>query len=291
MLPISNLTIDNTNIDPKYRLPFRFAFVSYGVNVTVESNSQHAISKFRELLPTLFAGNFAECDSADPDHIFTYEWNEDQLDSLYENGEWVSILRPRNELLPILESRIRLTVAEFAESRVFVHAGVVAVNGNAIVLPGKSFSGKTTLVTELVRNGAEYYSDEYAVIDEYGMVHPFAKPLSIRKDGERKQTDTQVDSFGGIVGVKPVPIGLLIFTMFHSNAKWKPRNLNHAAALLGLIRDTIPIRREPERTIATLSRAIADAIVLSTKRNEAAKAASSILKYLDRIFASKNHSN
>jgi hypothetical protein len=34
-----------------------------------------------------------------------------------------------------------------------------------------SYSGKTTLVSELIRAGATYYSDEYAVIDERGRVH------------------------------------------------------------------------------------------------------------------------
>ena len=38
--------------------------------------------------------------------------------------------------------------------------------GRAIVIPGRTFSGKSTLVAELVRAGATYYSDEYAVEDE-----------------------------------------------------------------------------------------------------------------------------
>jgi hypothetical protein len=43
-----------------------------------------------------------------------------------------------------------------------------------MVLPGKSFAGKTTLVAALVRAGAEYWSDEYAVLDANGDVHPYA---------------------------------------------------------------------------------------------------------------------
>ena len=34
----------------------------------------------------------------------------------------------------------------------------------------------------LVRAGAEYYSDEFAPLDAGGLVHPFAKPLSIRNE-------------------------------------------------------------------------------------------------------------
>ena len=65
-------------------------------------------------------------------------------------------------------------VANYAPDRVFVHAGVVAWRGRALVLPGTSFAGKTTLVAELVRAGAIYYSDEYAVLDEQGRVHPYS---------------------------------------------------------------------------------------------------------------------
>ena len=63
----------------------------------------------------------------------------------------------------------------------FVHAGVVAVDGRALLLPGGSFTGKTTLVAALLRAGAQYGSDEYAVLDEAGLVLPaYPRPLSIR---------------------------------------------------------------------------------------------------------------
>ncbi len=86
------------------------------------------------------------------------------------------------------ESNLRLLVAEFAPRRVFIHAGVVARNGAAIILPGKSFSGKTTLVKELIRAGAVYYSDEYAVLDSWGRVHPFLRPLEVRSDETEDST-------------------------------------------------------------------------------------------------------
>ena len=83
----------------------------------------------------------------------------------------------------VLESEIRQSVAAGAERRTFVHAGVVGWRGRAIVVPGRSRSGKTTLVAELVKAGALYLSDEFAVLDGRGRVHPFAKPLSIRGAG------------------------------------------------------------------------------------------------------------
>ncbi len=76
------------------------------------------------------------------------------------------------QLQPVLDrisSDLMVYVANNAPDYVFVHAGVVGWRGRALVLPGTSFAGKTTLVAELVRAGAAYYSDEYAVIDELGV--------------------------------------------------------------------------------------------------------------------------
>ena len=83
-----------------------------------------------------------------------------------------------------LESDMQRFVAEMAHRRVFVHAGVVGWQGKAIIIPGRTFTGKTTMVAELVRAGATYYSDEYAVFDLQGRVHPYARPLGMRETGQ-----------------------------------------------------------------------------------------------------------
>src|SRR5262249_29657438 len=82
--------------------------------------------------------------------------------------------------LDVLESELQLAVARYAQPDVFVHAGVVSIGGQAIVLPGRSGAGKTTLVRALVAAGARYYSDEYAVLDALGRVHPYARRPSVR---------------------------------------------------------------------------------------------------------------
>ena len=51
-------------------------------------------------------------------------------------------------------------------------AGVVGWENRAIVMPGASFAGKTTLVRAWLEAGATYYSDEFAVLDRAGRVHP-----------------------------------------------------------------------------------------------------------------------
>jgi len=67
--------------------------------------------------------------------------------------------------LGLIDADLRMLIATNTPDWIFVHAGVVALRGRALVIPGESFSGKTTLVRALVEAGATYYSDEYAVLD------------------------------------------------------------------------------------------------------------------------------
>ena len=111
------------------------------------------------------------------------------------------------DLLEQFESHVQLTVAEFAPRRVFVHAGVVAWNGNAIVIPGSSFSGKSTMVSALLRAGATYYSDEYAVIDEQGRVRPYPRELRIRSVESVWPRRIKATEFGSPIGSNQRRVG------------------------------------------------------------------------------------
>jgi hypothetical protein len=182
-----------------------------------------------------------------------------------------------DELLERFESAVRLRVAEHARGRVFVHAGVVGWHGRAIVIPGRSFTGKTTLVTEFVRAGATYYSDEYAVLDRHGRVFPYLKPLSLRLDGDERQTHIPVEEIGGSAGRKPLPVGCILVTEFAEGATWRPRELTEGQAALALLANTVPARRYPETVIDVLQRVATSARTLKSKRGEAGSVVESIL--------------
>lgn len=67
-----------------------------------------------------------------------------------------------------------------SQHRVLVHAAAGARDGRAVILPAPSGAGKTTLVAGLLMEGVDYLSDEVAAIElETGLVHPYAKPLSV----------------------------------------------------------------------------------------------------------------
>jgi len=64
-----------------------------------------------------------------------------------------------------------------------LHAGAVSTQDKAIVLCGKSHSGKTTLTYELVKDGFKFLSDELACIHlTSGDITPFPRNLGCRYD-------------------------------------------------------------------------------------------------------------
>jgi hypothetical protein len=185
-------------------------------------------------------------------------------------------------VLRAFESDVKLYVAEMAPDRVFVHAGVVGFRGRAILLPGRSFSGKTTLVAALVRAGAEYYSDEYAVLDAAGDVHPYPGPLSIRRAGGAGATKCPVHALGGHAGSQPLPAGLVVVTEFRSGGKWRPRRLSPGRGALKLLANTVPARRIPATVLATLHQVVSRAPVVATERGEASDVVEPILELAAR---------
>src|SRR5690348_5169542 len=112
----------------------------------------------------------------------------------------------QREVISQLVSNLHRHAAEFSRRELFVHAGVVAWKGQAILLPGKSYSGKSTLVAELVRAGATYYSDEYAVLDRRGRVHPYPRPLTLR-NGAGGPVGASLPALANVRLWKPLPVG------------------------------------------------------------------------------------
>ncbi|MFL6230478.1 MAG: hypothetical protein ACJ741_17030 [Pyrinomonadaceae bacterium] len=176
-----------------------------------------------------------------------------------------------------LESRMRAFVAEHARRFVFVHAGTVGWRGRAIIIPGRSYSGKSSLVAELVRAGATYYSDEFAVLDGRGRVHPFAKPISLREEGELRQENFRVEELGGAAGSKPLSVGLVLMTEYRRGARWRPRLLTQGQGALAIFEHVIAARSRPGQSLAALERVVAQAPVLAGRRGEAREIVNRIL--------------
>ena len=180
------------------------------------------------------------------------------------NGGTVDSAPDADTLADAFENHSKMELALRAPDRLFVHAGVVGWRGRAIVMPGRSRSGKTTLVEALVRAGAEYYSDEFAVLDARGQVHPYAIPLAIRSPGGR--TAVTVEAIGGRSGLMPLPVALVVLTEYHPGARWRPRAVSPALGMLALMDNTVAARQSPDRTMPTLRRVAEGAAIVRGRR-------------------------
>ena len=143
------------------------------------------------------------------------------------------------------------------------------------MVPGRSRSGKTTLVAELIRAGAAYLSDEFAVLDARGRVHPFAKPLSIRGAGgcDLHVRRPSAEELGGRSATAPLPVGLVVLATHRPARAWRPAVLTRRTAVLEMLAHTVPARLRPA-AVARGARARRGAgVVVKGERGEAAELA------------------
>jgi hypothetical protein len=179
------------------------------------------------------------------------------------------------EALDAFEGSLHHAIASWGKQRLFVHAGVVGWRGKAIVLPGRSHAGKTSLVQALVRAGATYYSDEYAPIDEHGRVHPFARALRVRT--EEGTVRRPVEELGGKAGRSPLPVGMVALTEYKPGASWRPRRLTEGETCLGLLENTVPARHRAAEALSRFRDITGGAVAIRTARGEADAAAAALL--------------
>jgi hypothetical protein len=175
----------------------------------------------------------------------------------------------------LMRTQMRRYVGHHSQSLIFVHAGVVAHQGRALLLPGHSFAGKSTLVAALVRAGAEYYSDEFALLDDGGRVSQYREPIQLRGPNGRELLTIDSDR-----PRDPVPVGVVAITVYMPGASWSPRRLSTGEGVVALMEHASPAREKPAETLATLRRALEGAVILSGERGGADATAQLLMQAL-----------
>ena len=256
------------------------AFNSFGVRIGIRTTQVGLCPVLQRLLPPA-----SKPSSPIVDRLFSLTTHRDvdrRIEhTLYRGARKLASLDEIDPLLKLLEMDIRRVVASSSPSKVFVHAGVVGWRGRAIVLPGYSMSGKSTLVAELVKLGATYYSDEFAVLDEAGYVHPFAKPLSLRKAASFEAEEREIESLGGRKGNKAIPVGVIALARYIPDRRWQPHILSRGRGLLGLLSHSIATRLDPSRVTRTLGQAVDQAVIVRSERGEASEAATALISMIN----------
>jgi hypothetical protein len=260
----------------------RVQFVSHGARIGLESPEPSIPGRVQAMLP----GAVAAAPGNAVDVLYSLAEVAEASWALERRagggGPWAALASGVSlaELLRVLESDLHFQVAVRARTGLFVHAGAVGHNGLAIVIPGPSRSGKTSLVAALVRAGAAYYSDEYAVLDADGRVQPYAKPLSLRS-GRSVGVGTPVEALGGCAGTTALPVGMVVWTTYSPGMAWRPRVMSGGQTALALLDSTLVARERPADALRFVKQAVADALGLTGPRGEADDVAPELVRQLD----------
>jgi hypothetical protein len=253
--------------------------IAHGVRVGIRANTPAVLDDIEGRLPP----GWVPRASSRVDCLYSIIVGDDRpragirrFHLLYADAARLARTHQMAEVLQSFEADVEWSVAALAPKLVFVHAGVVGWRGRAVLIPGRSGSGKTRLVEALVRAGATYYSDEYAILDARGRVHPFARPLN-RRNGSAAIERMAPAALGAQVGTAPLEAGMVLATRYEPGARWRPRRLSRGRAMIELLAHTLPARLRPSESLAAIARVARSAAAFKGVRGEAEDLARAVL--------------
>ena len=181
-------------------------------------------------------------------------------------------------ILEYLEYKIYTLLIDRLSNYYLIHAGVVAQNDKAIVLPASSGGGKTTLIAGLIKNGFRYFTDEIGIIDPHTLeVYPFLKPLNMKIGSlplfdnfepemelidkneitvEDKIHHVFVNSASVKENNEPVAVSKIVFVQYNPNSKSTLTPISKANAIFEMAKCSFNQFRFNDEGIAILDRLV-----------------------------------
>lgn len=246
-----------------------------GLRIGLRANSAEALNRALEFMPAGWKRSshpwvsrlysYRVCEGSDPEQ-------------LYINQQRVRGPEEYDGTLRVLEADLTAFLIANIRRKLCVHAGVISWKGKTVVIPGKSHTGKTTLVTALVRAGGTYYSDELAIVDVRGRVHPFARRLALWSDDGLERCTAE--DLGALTGTKPAHVGMVLLTKYTPGAIWRPRRLSPGQGVIRMLEHAVSARRHPDIALSSLGEIASRAEVLLGPRGDAMETASMVLDKL-----------
>ncbi|MFN8607156.1 MAG: hypothetical protein U0931_06470 [Vulcanimicrobiota bacterium] len=186
---------------------------------------------------------------------------------------------PGAESFVDLENALALEVATRSPRYLFVHAGAVRYRDRVLVLPGVSRAGKSTLVEALVRRGALYYSDEFAVFHPDGGIRPYPRKLCLKANPSRPQPiRLDPESLGWTPRLRAARLGWLLDCRFGKRDCLQP--ISPGEALLSLFANAVAARTRARALFHSLSRALIGVPALRGIRGEAEATAAWLMDWM-----------
>ena len=177
-------------------------------------------------------------------HFHLHRWRRGE-----ENLALSSLRAPS---LRVVEEEINNAALEGLNEYLLIHGGAVAADGEAVLLPGASGCGKSSLTAKLVSVGLGFLTDELTILaPTTAMVHPFPKAITLKGrsaalfDGlgqrvggtspgeEVDYLDPDVLRPGSVVEVAR-PIGYVVFPGYESDTITRLAGLTTGQTVLSL---------------------------------------------------------
>ena len=162
-----------------------------------------------------------------------------------------------------------------------VHAGAVQIDGRALLLPGSSHAGKSSLVAELLRRGASCFSDEYALLDNEGRVHAYPRPLLLR-NGRPRQSLFLPEDLGSTFAVGAAHVRWILALDYVSSGAWDVHEIEQGEAVMLLLRNTPHEMAKSPGMVDFFLRTAANSVCYAGQRCDVAEAATHVLKLVSR---------
>ncbi len=162
------------------------------------------------------------------------------------------------DLIYYLTDRLAFHLANNISVAHCLHAAAVAVNGNTLVIPANSGSGKSIFTAWLVANGFHYLTDEL-ILFSGGELDALIRPLQIKSAGIDAVTPLLVDpdraykgnrvhaltaaSLGGSVSAKQCHrISAMLFLKYRKNGAFIFEHISASAAGIALMSNHVNAR-------------------------------------------------
>jgi hypothetical protein len=168
----------------------RFRFRFYDLDLHLGTDSTAAVDRFVRFYRRFLSDPSGAAPGARRVELSVHTrmpnpWNRPAVlrNGVVLDGHTTAVPRDPDALADYVYLKILNTVQTAVRSHVLIHAGAVARRGRGVIVGADSWHGKTTMVIEAVRRGADFLSDEIAAIGRAdGRVHAYPRALGVRPD-------------------------------------------------------------------------------------------------------------
>jgi len=206
------------------------------------------------------------------------------------NGVTVAPELNRAAASDLLHEKLNYYLGEFSDKFAFIHAGVVRWQDEVILLPGRSHAGKTTLTAALVRAGADYISDDLAVIGPGATVQLLSQPMRLRAD-VAGGFDLSACSQPDLLATDHAPIAGIVFLQYCAGQNLRLQTLSKGEATQHLLANSMNARHQPQLVMQYCAAAAQRAWCAQGVRGDAAQAADYILNHVVTALKQAGGSN